>query len=286
MPSETFVGQREDGRLITTYFAKDGPVLTLGPLASVNAVPSAAQNALLSSQLSAAYWTQGQSVDIHAPAMTNYTVIGSSTATVTLGQQQGTHTFIYIPPVTSVDLSTVPPPAGAAIDRAITSGIVQTTSPTGPCSNITAATPLSSAGIKAPDSTHTIVGGVRLTMQCTAPSSSSSLQFVLGRLYADVAGTRVYRSSPNGIIDITDLVTVSNQVVAGSLRTVVTFTLQDGSSSDMDALANGAIESTLYIGVPPGSLASTGQEQAYLVVIASGVIALGILMLVSKRYII
>jgi len=116
-----------------------------------------------------------------------------------------------------------------------------------------------------PESGITLLGGVAFSLDCTSNGGTADTAITLGASYANTADLRVYKRSGTGpLVDITDLVAITNETVGPDTKTVIRYTLTDGGSLDEDGLANGTIVDPIYVGVVAGAtigaLAETGMS--------------------------
>ena len=157
-------------------------------------------------------------------------------------------------------------------------------------------TTLSPSSVTAPANV-TILGGIGYDVSCVVNGGSADATVALNAYYADTAKVRVYKTTINStqLVDVTDEVTIKNEVVNGKMVTTISYTLQDGQDFDEDGLANGTIVDPLYIGVDSntpaspatpvagGSLASTGMNILVAIAAAAGLIATAVIVLVAAR---
>lgn len=130
-------------------------------------------------------------------------------------------------------------------------------------------------------------------MSCVVNGGSADATVALNAHYTDIAKVHVYKTTINStqLVDVTDEVTIKNEVVNGKMATTISYTLQDGQDFDEDELANGTIVDPLYIGVEAntpaspagGSLASTGMNIVAAIAAAAGLVATAVIVLVVPR---
>ena len=134
-----------------------------------------------------------------------------------------------------------------------------------------------------------MLGGIAFSLDCTTNGGTANTAITLGTGYANTSDLRIYkRSGTDSLVDITDQVSLSNDNVSGTTRTVIRYTLIDGGSLDEDGLANGTIVDPIYVGVvagtatATGSLASTGLN-LYVVIGAASILAVGALAVILRQ---
>lgn len=110
-----------------------------------------------------------------------------------------------------------------------------------------------------PESGVSLLGGVAFSLDCTSTGGTADTSITLGTSYTDVSKLRVYKRSGTGpLVDITKQVTIQNE----SGKTVVRYTLTDGSTWDEDGTANGTIVDPIYFGVVAGASATVPSTPA------------------------
>ena len=78
------------------------------------------------------------------------------------------------------------------------------------------------------------------------------MTITLGEHYPDTSQLRVYKTDTDNstnLIDITNQVSMSNQQVNGTPKTIVSYSLTDGGNFDEDKTQNGTIVDPIYFGL-------------------------------------
>ncbi len=140
----------------------------------------------------------------------------------------------------------------------------------GLCNNISQVESLPVDGVSAGDD-FDIVAGVKFNLTCGASGEQATVQFTLGKFYADPSIMRVYKRENGQLKNITDQVSLSN---AGG-KTILTYRLTDGQKFDDDKQVNARIIDPIYIGIPEDNLANTGWNIWGVVILSGALVAFG-----------
>lgn len=177
---------------------------------------------------------------------------------------------------TSIDFSTVNTPSGVnpIMDKGVFS-LVNATQ----CSSIQEASLLPATDFSAP-ANETSLGGLAFTLSCSLDGGTASVSYQLGQVVSDISKLRVYKKNGNKVSDITKDVSIKN--IDG--KTIVEYSLQDGSALDDDGVQNSEIVDPIYITLQQDTemLAETGVDirtaaSVGLISIATSAIALAYL---------
>lgn len=145
---------------------------------------------------------------------------------------------------------------------------------------------ISPSGKISPERNVTIIGGIAYSLSCISPGGSANANISLGELYQNIGSLRIYKDSGSSLIDITNQVSISNIQVNGALKTVIEYSLIDGTGLDEDGTGNGVIVDPIFIGVlGSGGLAETGINLTEYVYIGLGLIVVGLAPL-SRRFLV
>jgi hypothetical protein len=123
-----------------------------------------------------------------------------------------------------------------------------TTDETKSCSKIESAKLLPSTSFTAEAKNAKTLGGLMFTLGCTKLGGDAAITFSMGATVPDPSKIRIYKQNARGVsTDITDLVSITNETIAGSNRTTIRYALQDGKSLDDDCMENGTISDPIYV---------------------------------------
>jgi len=142
-------------------------------------------------------------------------------------------------------------------------------------------------GLKAPDASVTLLGGVGFSVGCTGAGKSADVALTLGATYRDTSKLRAYKQSGGKLTDITGQVTFANIIINGTTKTIASYALTDGGSLDEDGAANGTLVDPLFIGVLPeagGMLAATGMSAWAVMAGGLSTIAAGVVVALAARH--
>ena len=186
--------------------------------------------------------------------------------------------------ITTFDLNTLPAVTNAATASAIKQAQLSVTSETCYTFDGPSVATLSSAGIAAPQTDVTLLGGIAFNLNCAVTGGESSVRIALDAHYTSAANLRAYKMVDGALQDITSQVDFANEQVDGTTKTTIRYNLVDGGAFDEDDVANGVIVDPIYIGVAAsGELASTGVSATIMVAFGALTMVAGVLIAARSR---
>ncbi|MES2630467.1 MAG: leucine-rich repeat domain-containing protein, partial [Patescibacteria group bacterium] len=256
-PEKSVTGKLQNGTYLEDYLVTKGPSIP----ASVDYYEQTPEESQAIQDALAAYYRIGTTQTFTAPAIDGYRgTVPASPYSLMLTQPTQVIDFVYEPNLHTINFgapvgsdSNPTPSAVPGNTHPILTNSVFTVESDTSCTNIQSAQLVSSQQITNLPAGYVSVGGLNFTIGCSTVGGSADVNLQLAKSFpdSDLTKLKVYKQAPGGAItDISNLVTITNQVTPNGLRTVISYTIEDGAALDDDAQADGSITDPIYVVLP------------------------------------